>query len=68
MILLLIFQLEEQKFEMDKLRRELEEKMGEIQQIKGILKTCEKVFMIKMWTELSDVMNECLDVYFYQPL
>ncbi|XP_058230539.1 huntingtin interacting protein 1 related b isoform X2 [Hemibagrus wyckioides] len=34
--------LDEQKFEMDKLRRGLEEKIGEIQQIKGILQACEK--------------------------
>ncbi|KAI4878956.1 hypothetical protein NFI96_014456 [Prochilodus magdalenae] len=34
--------LEEQKFEMDKLRRELEEKIGEIQKIKGTLQTSEK--------------------------
>ncbi|XP_060740320.1 huntingtin interacting protein 1 related b isoform X2 [Tachysurus vachellii] len=34
--------LDEQKFEMDKLRRDLEEKIGEIQQIKGTLQTCEK--------------------------
>lgn len=43
MIMLYILQLEEQKFEMDKLSRELEEKIGEIQLIKGMLQTCEKV-------------------------
>ncbi|TSW08320.1 Huntingtin-interacting protein 1-related protein [Bagarius yarrelli] len=34
--------LDEQKFEMNKLRRELEEKIGEIQLVKGILQTSEK--------------------------
>lgn len=45
MIMLYILQLEEQKFEMDKLRRDLEEKIGEIQAIKGILQSSEKVCM-----------------------
>ncbi|XP_036454116.1 huntingtin interacting protein 1 related b isoform X3 [Colossoma macropomum] len=34
--------VEEQKFEMDKLKRVVEEKIGEIQRIKDTLQTCEK--------------------------
>lgn len=66
---LYILQLDEQKFEMDKLKRSLEEKIGEIQQIKGILQACEKVgIMICVYlnehkiknqirTKLSDIMD-----------
>lgn len=43
MIMFYILQMEEQKFEMDKLRRELEEKIGEIRLMKGILQSSEKV-------------------------
>lgn len=45
MITLYILQLEEQKFEMDQLRGALEEKIREIQLMKGMLQTCEKVCM-----------------------
>uniref|UniRef100_A0A671UVB3 Huntingtin-interacting protein 1-related protein n=1 Tax=Sparus aurata TaxID=8175 RepID=A0A671UVB3_SPAAU len=40
--------LEEQKFEMEKLRRELEEKMAEVTRIKGTLQTSEKVISSSM--------------------
>lgn len=44
--MLYILQLEEQKFEMDKLRGALDEKIRDIQLIKGMLETCEKVCII----------------------
>lgn len=42
-VVVMSLQLEEQKFEMEKLRRELEEKMAEVTRIKGTLQSSEKV-------------------------
>uniref|UniRef100_A0A8B9L5H1 Huntingtin interacting protein 1 related b n=1 Tax=Astyanax mexicanus TaxID=7994 RepID=A0A8B9L5H1_ASTMX len=52
-----LFQLEEQKFEMDKLRRDLEEKIVEIQRMKGTLQTCEKVSMTSLQVEKERLMR-----------
>lgn len=43
-------QLEEQKFEMERLKRELEEKMAEVMRIKATMQTSEQV---KMWCSNS---------------
>lgn len=40
---LLFLQLEEQKFEMDRLKRELEEKMAEVTRVKATLQSSEMV-------------------------
>lgn len=40
-----VVQLEEQKFEMERLKRELEEKMAEVTRIKSTLQNSEKVSM-----------------------
>lgn len=45
-------QLEEQKFEMEKLRRELQEKMAEIMRIKTNLQSSEKVSYIRCGNKL----------------
>lgn len=47
-------QLEEQKFEMERLRRELEEKMAEVMRIKGTLHSSETVSAIRRRSDLDD--------------
>ena len=55
-VVLLLSQFEEQKFEMEKLRREVEEKRAEVTRIKGSLLTNEKVCV---WM-CGEALYECL--------
>ena len=54
-----LVQVEEQKFEMDTLKRVLEEKIGEIQRIKDTLQTSEKV-CISLY-----LVKRCVSIFVY---